>query len=210
MVIMTSVKMRENPLFMRNGFEAVGKWNIPLIKKQNLDSEEIRLIACSDTKANDNENNKKCGVHFFVDDYRFNGIYDCPERTLPRYSQYAFLLSPDYSTYSDMSLWRQLENVAKNRWVGAYWQSKGLTVIPTVSWGLAQSFDFCFDGIERNSTVAIGMIGCKRSKLRFMRGYNAMLEKIEPSKIICFGTPFPEMDGNIITVDYADSRKAVG
>lgn len=145
-----------------------------------------------------------------MDDYRFNGIYDCPERTLPRYSQYAFLLSPDYSTYSDMSLWRQLENVAKNRWVGAYWQSKGLTVIPTVSWGLAQSFDFCFDGIERNSTVAIGMIGCKRSKLRFMRGYNAMLEKIEPSKIICFGTPFPEMDGNIITVDYADSRKAVG
>lgn len=84
-----------------------------------------------------------------MDDYRFNGIYDRPERTLPRYSQYAFLLSPDYSTYSDMSLWRQLENVAKNRWVGAYWQSKGLTVIPTVSWGLAQSFDFCFDGIER-------------------------------------------------------------
>lgn len=59
-------------------------------------------------------------------------------------------------------------------------------------------------------TVAIGMIGCKRSKLRFMRGYNAMLEKIEPSKIICFGTPLPEMDGNIITVDYAESRKAVG
>ena len=54
------------------------------------------------------------------------------------------------------------------------------------------------------------MIGCKRSKLRFMRGYNAMLEKIEPSKIICFGTPFSEMDGNIITVDYAESRKAVG
>lgn len=51
-------------------------------------------------------------------------------------------------------MWRQLENVAKNRSVGAYWQSKGLTVIPTVSWGLAQSFDFCFDGIEKNTTVA--------------------------------------------------------
>lgn len=40
-------------------------------------------------------------------------------------------------------------------------------------------------------------------------GYNAMLEKIEPSKIICFGTPFSEMDGNIIAVDYAESRKVV-
>lgn len=206
---MTSIKMRENPLFMRNGFETVGKWNIPLIRKQELDSGEVKLIACSDTKQNDSESNKKRGVHFFVDDYRFNGIYDHPERTLSRYSQYAFLLSPDYSTYSDMSMWRQLENVAKNRWVGAYWQSMGLTVIPTVSWGLTQSFDFYFDGIEKNATVAVGMIGCKRSKLHFMRGYNAMLEKLEPSKIICFGTPFAEMDGNIVTVDYSESRKAV-
>lgn len=206
---MTSIKMRENPLFMRNGFETVGKWNIPLIRKQEFDSREVKLIACSDTKQNDSESNKKRGVHFFVDDYRFNGIYDRPERTLSRYSQYAFLLSPDYSTYSDMSMWRQLENVAKNRWVGAYWQSMGLTVIPTVSWGLTQSFDFCFDGIEKNATVAVGMIGCKRNKLPFMRGYNAMLEKLAPSKIICFGTPFAEMDGNIVAVDYSESRKVV-
>lgn len=206
---MTGKTMRENPLFMRNNFPSVGKWGIPLVKKQELNTNGIQLVACSDTRANDNELNKKCGVHFFVDDYRFEGIYNTPDRTLARYSQYAFLLTPDFSTYADMDLWRQLESVAKNRWVGAYWQSKGLTVVPTVSWGLAQSFDFCFEGVEQNATVAIGMIGCKRSKLHFMRGYNAMLEKIEPSKIICFGTPFSEMDGNIIAVDYAESRKVV-
>lgn len=204
---MTCKTMRENPLFMRNNFSSVGKWGIPLVKKQELNTNDIQLVACSDTRANDNEHTKKRGVHFFVDDYRFEGIYTTPDRTLARYSQYAFLLTPDFSTYADMDLWRQLESVAKNRWVGAYWQSKGITVVPTVSWGLAQSFDFCFEGIEQNATVAIGMIGCKRSKLHFMRGYNAMLEKIEPSKIICFGTPFSEMDGNIVTVDYAESRK---
>lgn len=78
------------------------------------------LVACSDTRANDNEVNKKKGVHFFVDDYRFSGIYDNPDRTLERYSQYAFLFTPDFSTYSDMNLWRQIESVAKNRWVGAF------------------------------------------------------------------------------------------
>ena len=206
---MTSERMRDNPLFMRNECATVGRWDVPLIHKQSLDTSDIKLVACSDTRANDRPENTKKGVHFFVDDYRFNGIYDHPERTISRYSQYAFLLSPDYSTYSDMSMWRQLENVAKNRWVGAYWQSKGLTVIPTVSWGLTQSFDFCFDGIEKNATVAVGMIGCKRSKLNFMRGYNTMLEKIEPSKIICFGTPFTEMDGNIVAVNYSESRKVV-
>ncbi len=206
---MTSKTMRDNPLFMRNNFESNGKWGIPIIRKQEPSTNDIMLVACSDTRANDNEENKKKGVHFFVDDYRFNGIYDSPERTFERYSQYAFLLSPDFSTYADMDLWRQLESVAKNRWVGAYWQSKGMTVVPTVSWSDARSFEFCFDGIEQGGVVAVGMIGCKQSKLNFMRGYNEMLKRIKPSKVICFGSPFPEMQGNIIAVDYMTSRKVV-
>lgn len=206
---MTSKTMRDNPLFMRNNFNSVGKWGIPLVKKQEITINDIRLISCSDTKANDNDENKKYGVHFFVDDYRFSGIYDNPERSFNRYAQYAFLLTPDFSTYADMDLWRQLESVAKNRWVGAYWQSKGQIVIPTVSWSDARSFEFCFEGVEQGSVVAVGMIGCKKSKLNFMRGYNAMLGKVNPSKIICFGSPFPEMEGDIVVVDYLESRKVV-
>ena len=101
---MTSKQMRDNPLFMRNEFEPSGKWGLPLIHKQELNVPKIDLIACSDTKANDRTENTRKGVHFFVDDYRFNGIYENPERTFERYSQYAFLLSPDFSTYTDMPL----------------------------------------------------------------------------------------------------------
>ena len=201
--------MRDNPLFMRNSFATTGKWGIPLVKKQELTTENIMLVACSDTRANDNEANKKKGVHFFVDDYRFSGIYDNPERTLERYSQYAFLLTPDFSTYSDMDLWRQLESVAKNRWVGAYWQSKGRIVIPTVSWSTPRSFEFCFDGVEQHATVAVSTLGCKKAKIDFMRGYEVMLEKLRPEAIICFGDPFSEMQGNLLVVDYRESRKVV-
>ena len=206
---MTGKTMRDNPLFMRNSFATTGKWGNPLVKKQGLTTENIMLVACSDTRANDNEENKKRGVHFFVDDYRFSGIYDNPERTIERYSQYAFLLTPDFSTYADMNLWRQLESVVKNRWVGAYWQSKGLTVVPTVSWSTSRSFDFCFDGIETHSIVAVSTLGCKKAKLDFMRGYEIMLEKIQPELIICFGDPFHEMQGNLISIDYCESRKVV-
>ena len=206
---MTGKTMRDNPLFMRNSFATTGKWGIPLVKKQELTTENIMLVACSDTRANDNEANKKKGVHFFVDDYRFSGIYDNPERTLERYSQYAFLLTPDFSTYSDMDLWRQLESVAKNRWVGAYWQSKGRIVIPTVSWSTPRSFEFCFDGVEQHATVAVSTLGCKKAKIDFMRGYEVMLEKLRPEAIICFGDPFSEMQGNLLVVDYCESRKVV-
>ncbi len=201
--------MRKNPLFMRNTFSSAGKWGIPLVKKQELSASEIKLIACSDTRPNDNEENKKKGVHFFVDDYRFNGIYNNPKRTLKKYSQYSFLLTPDFSTYADMNGWRQMESVAKNRWVGAFWQSKGLTVFPTVSWSTSNSYEYCFDGIEKGSTVAVGMIGCKSAKKAFMHGYNEMLERIEPEHIIVFGTPFPEMQGSLIPIDYLTSRKVV-
>jgi hypothetical protein len=194
---------------MRNSFATTGKWGIPLVKKQELVTDNIMLVACSDTRANDNEINKEKGVHFFVDDYRFSGIYDNPERTLERYSQYAFLLTPDFSTYSDMDLWRQLESVAKNRWVGAYWQSKGRIVIPTVSWSTPRSFEFCFDGVEQHATVAVSTLGCKKAKIDFMRGYEVMLEKLRPEAIICFGDPFSEMQGNLLVVDYCESRKVV-
>ena len=204
---MTSLEMRSNPLFMRNSFKTSGKWDIPIIKKQDIPLDNVRLIAYSDTRQNDRPENTACGVHFFIDDYRFTGIYNNPEKTLRKLSQYAFLCTPDYSTYSDMDYWRQLESVAHSRWVGAYWQRKGLIVIPTVSWSDAKSYGFCFDGIEKGSIVAVGMIGCKHSKISFLRGYNAMLERVEPSAIICLGNPFAEMQGNIIAVDYINSRK---
>lgn len=206
---MTSLQMRENALFTRNSYATAGKWEYPIVHKQALAVDEIRLIACSDTRANDREENKTCGVHFFVDDWRFKGIYKDPSKSLARYSQYAFLLTPDFSLYADMPLWKQIENVGKSRWVGAHWQENGLTVVPTIAWSTPRSFDFCFDAVEKQGTVAIGMIGCKGNKLGFMRGYNEMLSRLEPETIIVFGTPFAEMDGNIIAVDYMSSRRVV-
>ena len=208
-LVKTSANMRANPLFMRNDYQVSGQWGIPVVKKQDLDLTNIRLIACSDTRSHDNEANKSCGVHFFVDDYRFEGIYRNPQRSLAKFSQYSFLLTPDFSTYSNMNPWRQMESIAHSRWCGAYWQSHGLIVIPTISWSTPSSYQYCFDGVESKSIVAIGMIGSKRNRVGFMHGYNAMLEKIQPQAIICFGEPFSEMEGNIIVINYRESRKVV-
>ena len=111
--------------------------------------------------------------------------------------------------YADIKPWRQMESVAHSRWCGAYWQSKGLRVIPTISWSTPSSYAYCFDGVEPEAIVAVGMIGCKRNKQGFLRGYHAMTERLRPKAVICFGAPFPEMEGNVIAVDYLASRKVV-
>lgn len=206
----TSVTMRENPLFMRNEFPTAGRWNIPIIRRQEVDLTNVGLIAYNATKRNDSLANRQQGVHFFIDDYRFGGVYWQPERSLKKLSQYAFVLTPDFSTYLEMNMWRQMESVAHSRWCGAYWQSRGLTVIATISWSSYGSYEFCFAGVERGSVVAVSMNGSKNDNhASFMRGYNAMLEAIAPSAIICLGKPFPEMKGDIVVVPYIYPRKKV-
>lgn len=205
---MKSINFRNSDLFLRNGFESDNLWGFPLIKKQEIDLDNIDLISYSDISTKDTNNLHK-GVHFFIDDYRFESVYSNPEQRLATLKKYDFVLTPDYSLYSEMNTWRQIESIGKSRWVGAYWQSNGLTVIPTISWAQPSSFRFCFDGIEKHSIVAVGMIGCKRNRIAFMRGYDTMLNILQPSAIICFGEPFPEMEGDIIKVGYLSSRKVV-
>ena len=204
---MHSIEARSKQTFLRNEFDAFGKWNIPIVRKNELDTEAVDLICYTDIKTNDIDENKKKGVHFFIDDYRMEGLYYNYDKPLTRLSQYKFLLTPDYSLYADMPKAVQLFNVFRNRWVGAYWQSKGITVIPTVSWSDSASYEFCFDGIENGSIVAVGMIGCKRNKTAFMRGFDAMVKRLNPSAVICLGDPFPEMQGNIIAINYLKSRR---
>ncbi len=102
----------------------------------------------------------------------------------------------------------QIYNTFRNRWCGAYWASKGVRVIPSVSWGNENTFEFCFDGIEKGSTVAVSTYMVSEHNNRsnqkefFLKGYNEMLKQIEPEIIICYNEPFSEMQGDIVFVDY--------
>lgn len=130
---------------------------------------------------------------------------------IEKLSRYRAVLSPDFSMYLEMAPVMQLYNVFRNRWCGAYWASKGIRVVPTVNWGDESTFDFCFEGIEKGSVVAVSTYMASEHDNRcdqkewFMTGYNELLRRIEPERIICYNTPFPEMQGNIIYVDHERS-----
>ena len=204
---MTTKEFRIKQSFLRNEFDAQGKWNIPVVKKEKLDVATVSLISYSDTNSKESDKNKCKGVHFFIDDYRMEDIYNHPLRSLNKLAQYNFVLTPDYSLYMNMPRAVQLFNIFRNRWCGAFWQKNGLKVFPTISWSDIQSFEYCFEGVEKNSIVAISTIGCRLEKTNFLRGYKEMIDKLNPSCIICLGKPFDEMTGNLIVVDYIESRR---
>lgn len=202
---MTSQQFRSDPLFLRNQFAHDGKFEIPVIKRQNINLSGISLLGYDQTRQNDEQNKDKF-IHFFLDDYKFDSIWNDPEKRIAKLKQYKGILSPQYSVYYTMPIVMQMYNTFRSRWCGAYFQAKGFDVIPTISWGMEDSFDFCFDGIEKGSIVAVSTLGVKKEKEFFMSGYNEMLRRIEPQSVICYSKPFKEMDGNIISIDYATTN----
>ena len=196
-----------------NQFPGKGKLKIPIIPKfqeKPGDFDDLLLIGFDKTHLED-QNHLDRMVHFFLYDYRFERVWKNPDNDIEKLSRYRAVLSPDFSIYLEMAPVMQLYNVFRSRWCGAYWASKGLRVIPTVNWGDESTFDFCFEGIEKGSVVAVSTYMASEHDNRqdqkdwFMAGYNEMLRRIEPEKIICYNTPFPEMQGNIIYVDYERS-----
>jgi len=204
---------RTSQTLLRNQLPGSGKWKIPIIprfREKPGDFNDLLLIGFDKTHLED-QNHLDRMVHFFLYDYRFERVWKTPDADIERLSRYRAVLSPDFSMYLEMAPVTQLYNVFRNRWCGAYWASKGMRVIPTVNWGDVSTFDFCFDGIEKGSVVAVSTYMASEHGNRqdqkdwFMAGYNEMLRRIEPERIICYNTPFPEMQGNIIYVDYERS-----
>lgn len=103
----------------------------------------------------------------------------------------------------------QLYNTFRNRYCGAVWQDNGLIVIPTISWSTNESFEFCFDGIEEGSVVAISTLGSRKEKQLFLNGYFEMIKRIQPTNVLCYGKPFTEMGNEIIYIDYLNTTGRV-
>lgn len=93
---------------VRNEFETVDKYGMPLIKKQKIDLDKIDLWNYTKTKLND-EDNKNKTIHFFTYDWLFESVYDKPELSMEKLKQYYAVLSPEFSLYWDMPFTARLK-----------------------------------------------------------------------------------------------------
>jgi len=207
-----SEEIRTSPALLRNAYPCSEGIDMPVIQPQatpHIDS----MLSVHDVRPTDLQASKTdVLVHFFKDDPRFEYLYEKPysDRAfskLKQLAQYTAVCTPDFSLYPEMPYPVQLFQVFKNRWCGAHWQAVGLCVLPTVTWGDASSYAFCFDGLPTQAAVVVSTVGCTKSKQQFLAGYDKMLEVLQPQTILCYGTPFPEMQGNLISYPYAAFKK---
>ncbi|MCP3685470.1 MAG: DUF4417 domain-containing protein [bacterium] len=130
-------------------------------------------------------------THFYLDDYQFERFWNFPIRYTNYLKTFNGTLSPDYSVYADYPYPVQVANVFRNRALGAYWAMNGIKVIPSISWNVEKSFEWCFDAVEKDGVVAISTVGSLRTeelKRLLLIGYVEMLNRIRPCKVIVYGT----------------------
>ena len=178
-------------------FVCEGPFDTPKLTPVQLDE---RLDWISFNRAATQKRRNEYGVHFFVDDYLFERTWHDPRRYALLLSEFRAVMTPDFSLFTDYPRAVQIYNHYRKHLIGAYWQSMGITVIPSICWSDHESFDWCFDGEPIGGCVAVSSVGTQKNQTAralFLDGYNEMLKRLHPEKIIFFGDVPPGCAGNI-------------
>ena len=148
---------------------------------------------------------EKTGVHFFEPDFKFECVWNFPDRYADVLSAYDCIITPDFSYYVDFPKALRVYNKYRMHWITAYWQERGLTVIPLIRYGLEEDWDWCFDGYPMNSIVAISTVSSGKSSEMIkagLDGYNEMLERLQPKEILVYTNSFDYLPGNVRYIKY--------
>ena len=191
-------------------FEGVGEYDMPVIRDDDVDLTGAEILGFNYALNEKHPENKI--VHFFLDDYQFERVWAMPDRYLDLLGKFRAVLSPDFSMYTDFPLMVNMFNHYRNQWLGAYWQSYGIHVIPTLGWIDDKSYSWCFDGVPENSTVCISTIGCWRNpnaRKLFLAGWEKAKEVLRPSRLLLVGKQFPGItfDGEITAMQSPNLRE---
>jgi hypothetical protein len=178
---------------------------LPFVFKQNYKLDDLDFIGFDKVKTNDsNEEHFHKTVHFFLSDYKFEDTWNEPDREVERLKPFKQLLGPDFSTFGNMPRVLQMYNIFRARWVCAKWQQNGMLVIPTITWSGEASYEWCFAGIEKGSTVAISTVGTHYVEEKFLQSFKKMVDFIQPEKVINYGRLYDGMTeyADIINIEY--------
>ena len=179
-----------------------GEFDIPLLKPESYD-DDIVFIPFNEARSIQ-RNRGRYGIHFFIHDYQFQNMWSQREKYRSMLPEFKAIMTPDFSIYYDWPVMVQRWNHYRKHLLGSWMQDIGCKVYPTITWSDERSLEWCFDGEPYRSTVCVSSVGTQKraeDKILFMRGYDRMMEVLEPSTILFYGKIPIECEGNIIPIE---------
>ena len=185
-----------------------GKFDIPFIKPEQYDGEEITFMPFNLARSLQYKRNRY-GIHFFIHDYQFQSLWYNREKYQNMLPEFKAVMTPDFSPYYDWPVMVQRWHHYRKHLLGSWMQDIGCKVYPTITWSDRRSLEWCFDGEPYRSAVCVSSIGMQEKpydKILFMRGYDRMMEVLEPTTILFYGTVPKECEGNIVPIKTFQER----
>lgn len=153
---------------------------------------------------------RTAACHFYLDDYRFERVWNQPAKYLEVLRDYKCVVQPDFSLYLDMPKPVQRWNKYRSNLLAAYWAGCGIPVLPNLVWSDVESFGWCFEGIPKGSvvsTTALGTVRDRDARYRWELGMAAALEATEPTTVLVYGQMPPDFDwGGAKAIQYKNRR----
>lgn len=169
-------------------FPGVGKYDIPQIKPVKKLPEIEEWISFNYMLGEKEPENK--GVHFFIDDYQFERVWNQPDKYIEKLKQFACVAAPDFSPYGDMPIILQIYNHYRKHWCAAYWQAHGVTVIPTLRCSTdARSREWWLDGEPKGGIVMVSeMWASTHNDAESVSDQrDEIIKKLKPCKWLVYG-----------------------
>lgn len=187
-----------------------GRFDIPVMRA--VDYVPSKLVGFNQVLSKSGYN--AC-VHFFIDDFKFLTVWRNLHVQIDRLKKYEGCFSPDFSLYTDYPLSTQLFNVYRNMTVGQHFQRMGLICVPTASWSDERSYEFCFDGLPNESTLAISTVGiqgkgkrAKEATRLYRQGVKELIDRKHPTRLLIYGSEVDADYGNVELVHYKNTNTA--
>lgn len=192
--------------------ELVGSHKLPQLAPQTLIPHDV----VSFNERNAVKDPSEHWLDFFIDDNQFERCWTefergmvgdsnterdswrSLDRYIPQLMRFEGVIGTDYSMFPEMLPDQRNWNCARNRVFAYRMQQHGIPCIPVASWCCEEDWDWCFDGLPEESSVAVCTNGCCRSvetRRMFRRGIDELARQKDPYAIIVCGRNFSELEG---------------
>ena len=178
--ILNWYKTPEEMTFSEHGFPELEPLQSLSIPRQGLRTLPFNYALSSE--------DKDYFVHFYIQDYLFNRIWNNPQRYIDVLKQYKGIVMPDFSMFTDMPEPLQRFNHYRNLWFARMCQLQGITVIPSLNWSTEDSLKWCYEGLPQNSIFMLSAIGSIKNTdtfKKFKYCYIQLENKLTPKSILC-------------------------
>ncbi len=129
------------------------------------------------------------GIHFYISDYKFNAVWEYPDRYIDLFKRANYVVGTDFSLYYDFPVALQIYNKFRNHWLSAFYSVHGIQMIPNITVSTPNCYRWSFSGYPSRSFVAfsdIGSMSDPEDRALIFKAYDEMIKLLSPIQVLYF------------------------